>query len=134
MESCLDTWGLEIDQDNEIFIAVESEQETLEEAAERYVEEHGCEESDPWFDFMEGAKWQAEQNYIQQFIKQHNITEQTLVDVYEEYLRNALEQFNSKNYSKKEVVELLHEYREFAWKNGSTISDLQQWIQEKLQK
>jgi hypothetical protein len=42
-------------------------QETiLEEAAERYVEEHGCEESDPWFDFMEGAKWMEERMYSEE--------------------------------------------------------------------
>jgi hypothetical protein len=41
----------------------EPKQETLEEAAERYTEEHKWEEQDPWFDFMEGAKWQQERMY-----------------------------------------------------------------------
>ena len=36
--------------------------ETLEEAAENYAEEYKGEEQDPWFDFMEGAKWQQEQD------------------------------------------------------------------------
>jgi len=44
--------------------------ETLEEAAERYVEEHGCEESDPWFDFMEGAKWMEERMYSEEEVEQ----------------------------------------------------------------
>ena len=35
-------------------------QETLEEAAENYAEEYKGEEQDPWFDFIEGAKWQQE--------------------------------------------------------------------------
>ena len=37
-------------------------QETLEEAAKNYAEEYKGEEQDPWFDFMEGAKWQQEQD------------------------------------------------------------------------
>ena len=44
-------------------IKVMDNKETLEEAAERYVEEYKWEEErDPWFDFMEGAKWQQEQD------------------------------------------------------------------------
>ena len=38
-------------------------QETLEEAAQRYTEEHKWEEQDPWLDFIEGAKWQQERMY-----------------------------------------------------------------------
>ena len=45
-------------------------QETLEDAAERYTEEHKWEEQDPWFDFMEGAKWQAERMYSEEDLKQ----------------------------------------------------------------
>jgi hypothetical protein len=46
-------------------------QETLEEAAERYVENYKWEEEqDPWFDFMEGAKWQAERMYSEEEVKQ----------------------------------------------------------------
>ena len=41
-------------------------QETIEEAAERYTEEHKWEEQDPWFDFMEGAKWQQERSYSEE--------------------------------------------------------------------
>jgi hypothetical protein len=42
----------------------EPKQETLEEAAKRYTEEHKWEEQeDPWLDFMEGAKWQQERSY-----------------------------------------------------------------------
>ena len=41
-------------------------QETLEDAAERYTEEHKWEEQDPWFDFMEGAKWQQERSYSEE--------------------------------------------------------------------
>ena len=37
-------------------------QETLEEAAKNYAEEYKGEEQDPWFDFIEGAKWQQEQD------------------------------------------------------------------------
>jgi hypothetical protein len=45
--------------------------ETLEEAAERYVENYKWEEEqDPWFDFMEGAKWQAERMYSEEDMKQ----------------------------------------------------------------
>ena len=40
---------------------------TLEEAAERYVEEYKWEEErDPWYDFMEGAKWQQERMYSEE--------------------------------------------------------------------
>ena len=45
-------------------------QETLEEAAERYVEEYKWEEErDPWFNFMEGAKWQQERMYSEEDMK-----------------------------------------------------------------
>ena len=37
--------------------------ETLKKAAKRYAEEYKWEEQDPWFDFMEGAKWQQERSY-----------------------------------------------------------------------
>lgn len=40
--------------------------ETLEEAAERYADEYKGEEQDPWFDFMEGAKWQQERSYSEE--------------------------------------------------------------------
>jgi hypothetical protein len=47
------------------------DKETLEEAAERYVENYKWEEEqDPWFDFMEGAKWQAERMYSEEELKQ----------------------------------------------------------------
>ena len=44
--------------------------ETLEEAAERYAEEHKWEEQDPWFDFMEGARWQQERSYSEEEVIQ----------------------------------------------------------------
>ena len=37
--------------------------DSLEEAAKNYAEEYKGEEQDPWFDFMEGAKWQQERSY-----------------------------------------------------------------------
>ena len=48
-----------------------AKQETLEEAAERYTEEHKWEEQDPWFDFMEGAKWQQERMYSAEDMKRY---------------------------------------------------------------
>jgi hypothetical protein len=68
-------------------------QETLEEAAERYVENYKWEEEqDPWFDFMEGAKWQAERMYSEEDLREafyaHN---QSWID-YEEWF----EQFKNK--------------------------------------
>ena len=44
-------------------------QETLEEAAKNYAEEYKGEEQDPWFDFMEGAKWQQERSYSDEEVK-----------------------------------------------------------------
>ncbi len=50
-------------------------QETLEEAAERYVENYKWEEEqDPWFDFMEGAKWQAERMYSEEDMRKAILT------------------------------------------------------------
>ena len=49
--------------------ALEPKQETLEEAAERYTEEHKWEEQDPWLDFIEGAKWQEERMYSEEDMK-----------------------------------------------------------------
>ena len=45
-------------------------QETLEEAAKNYAEEYKGEEQDPWFDFMEGAKWQQERSYSEEDLKE----------------------------------------------------------------
>jgi hypothetical protein len=41
-------------------------EETLEEAAQRYTEEHKWEEQDPWLDFIAGAKWQSERMYSEE--------------------------------------------------------------------
>jgi hypothetical protein len=41
-------------------------EETLEEAAQRYTEEHKWEEQDPWLDFIAGAKWQQERMYSEE--------------------------------------------------------------------
>ena len=50
-------------------VTLKPKQETVEEAAERYVENYKWEEEqDPWFDFMEGAKWQAERMYSEEDI------------------------------------------------------------------
>jgi hypothetical protein len=35
-------------------------------------------------------------------------------------------------YSREEVIELLNQYRQFTWKEGSTLTDLQHWIQQNL--
>ena len=45
-------------------------QETLEEAAKNYSEEYKGEEQYPWFDFMEGAKWQQERSYSEEDLKE----------------------------------------------------------------
>jgi hypothetical protein len=41
----------------------------LEEAAERYTEEHKWEEQDPWLDFIEGAMWQQEKMYSEEEVE-----------------------------------------------------------------
>ena len=43
--------------------------DSLEEAAKNYAEEYKGEEQDPWFDFMEGAKWQQERSYSEEDMK-----------------------------------------------------------------
>ena len=40
--------------------------DSLEEAAERFAEKYKGEEQDPWYDFMEGAKWQMERSYSEE--------------------------------------------------------------------
>ena len=40
--------------------------DSLEEAAERFAEKYRGEEQDPWYDFMEGAKWQQERSYSEE--------------------------------------------------------------------
>ena len=39
--------------------------DSLEEAAERFAEKYKGEEQDPWYDFMEGAKWQMERSFTE---------------------------------------------------------------------
>jgi hypothetical protein len=41
---------------------------------------------------------------------------------------------NEKLYTKKEVIDLLKQYRGWAWKidNGLSLHDLQRWIKENL--
>ena len=71
--------------------------ETLEEAAQRYTEEHKWEEQDPWLDFIEGAKWQQERMYSEEevrkilweYIKPQSTSEGILLDSF-------LEQFKKK--------------------------------------
>ena len=61
---------------SELIPKEEPKQETtLEEAAERYVEEYKWEEErDPWFDFMEGAEWQQEQIGKSKFLQKLRAT------------------------------------------------------------
>ena len=44
--------------------------DSLEEAAKNYAEEYKGEEQDPWYDFMEGAKWQKERSYSEEDLKE----------------------------------------------------------------
>jgi hypothetical protein len=44
--------------------------ETLKKAAKRYAEEYKWEEQDPWYDFMEGAKWQQERSYSEEEMRE----------------------------------------------------------------
>jgi hypothetical protein len=70
---------------------------------------------------------------IQVFIEKHNITEQTLIDVYEEYIKNALEEFNSKTYTRDEVISLFKKYLEDL--NNpltSKFNGFDNWIQNNL--
>ena len=76
---------------------IDMKQETLEEAAERYAEEHKWEEQDPWFDFMEGAKWQQERMYSEEeviafgeFIFKHSLLTHT------RGVKSLFEQFKNK--------------------------------------
>jgi hypothetical protein len=48
--------------------------DSLEEAAERYAEEYKWEEQDPWYDFMEGAKWQQERICDSEFLQKLRAT------------------------------------------------------------
>ena len=76
-----------------------SKQETLEEAAERYTEEHKWEEQDPWFDFIEGAKWQQERSYSEEevmdilLLSYSSISDKSLAGA---DLRKWFEQFKKK--------------------------------------
>jgi hypothetical protein len=64
----------------------------LEEAAEKYIEEYMWEEEqDPWFDFMEGAKWQMDKQeefaigfaeWCLNYIPENIITSKQLLEIY----------------------------------------------------
>ena len=45
--------------------------DSLEEAAERFAEKYKGEEQDPWFDFMEGAKWQMERSFTEEEVLEY---------------------------------------------------------------
>ena len=61
-------------------------QETLEEAAKKYIEEYMWEEEqDPWFDFMEGAKWQQEA--ILDLLKVNGYKDNPIFDLITEQLK-----------------------------------------------
>jgi hypothetical protein len=66
-------------------------EETLEEAAQRYTEEHKWEEQDPWLDFIEGAKWQQEKMYSEEEVKQ--IIDATLIEYSDFVLADVPEWF-----------------------------------------
>ena len=57
--------------------------DSLEEAAERFAEKYKGEEQDPWYDFMEGAKWQQERSYSEEEVK--DIVEQTIEKFYKHF-------------------------------------------------
>jgi hypothetical protein len=49
---------------------------------------------------------EPKQETLEEFIERHEITKQTLIDVYEEYVKNALIELNSqKMYSEEEVID-----------------------------
>jgi len=69
----------------------------LEEAAEKYADEYKGEEQDPWFDFMEGARWQQERSYSEEdviafgeFIFKHSLLTHT------RGVKSLFEQFKKK--------------------------------------
>ena len=82
----------------------EPKQETLEEAAENYAEEYKGEEQDPWFDFMEGAKWQQEQDkklYSEEEVNEiiaeaWNSCEDNEGETFTEARKRIIEQFKKK--------------------------------------
>ena len=61
-------------------------QETLEEAAKNYAEEYKGEEQDPWYDFIEGAKWQQERSYSEEEV--YNLLLKAIQDCYDEQLEH----------------------------------------------
>ena len=76
----------------------ESKQETLEEAAKKYIEEYMWEEEqDPWFDFIEGAKWQQERSYSEEEVIAFGefIFKNTLL-THTKGVKNLFEQFKNK--------------------------------------
>lgn len=57
---------------------------------------------------------------LEEFIERHGITKQTLIDVYEEYVKNALIEFNSqKMYSEEEVELILNFVNDNYYKDGN---------------
>ena len=71
-------------------------QETLEEAAKNYAEEYKGEEQDPWYDFMEGARWQQERSYSEEDMRKAFIAGFTpkLTTTLNDSFNKWFEQFN----------------------------------------
>ena len=64
--------------------------DSLEEAAERFAEKYKGEEQDPWYDFMEGAKWQ------QQFNDTSEVTRVEVIQHSEPYNGRAYTNYDAK--------------------------------------
>jgi hypothetical protein len=82
-----------------------------------------------------GEGWTQET--LEEFIERHGITKQTLVDVYEEYLKNALIEFNSqKMYSEEDMFEfsqwISHEDWVYLPSKGYWVNEEQEELEQKL--
>jgi hypothetical protein len=74
---------------------------------------------------------------LEEFIERHGITKQTLIDVYEEYVKNALIEFNSqKMYSEEDMFEFSQWISREDWvylpSKGYWVNEEQEELEQKL--
>jgi len=157
---------IKLNQNNEISILTKSKQETVEDKIKTLIsewqqrqvnyenlartakDEHTDKKftykavatRDCWKELLKLIEDEQKQETVEEFIERHGITKQTLIDVYEEYVKNALIEFNSQRmYSKKEVINLLNRAVDIGYNycrgggNVKSRKSIDNWIEKTLE-
>ena len=81
-------------------------------------------------DFMEATGIKPKKETLEEFIERHGITKQTLIDVYEEYVKNALIELNSQKMYSQDEVEVIAKDAYTMGRNNILIGVFNKWFKQ----